>query len=500
MGDAFLFAQRKWLMLSFPRRGNRAAHGQRKAMKTILIASLALGIFIPATRGTAAVTNETPALMATNNMSRLLRPLPLADAIDIALQQNSAIRKSQADLETIYGIVVQTRAIALPKVGVTSSFSANDDSATDRFRGSGQTSDVVIAKAFVFADQRWSADIRVSQSIYEGGRINSALRSAKLTKEQALLNHQTVIADTIRDVRIIYYDVLVAQQQIGVQEASLKLLQQELTETKQRFDAGTVPRFNVLRAEVEVANARPKLIHARNAFRIAKDTLAKLLGEKVPRETQEVLLQLTDNLDSTPFEVPLSDALARAFEQRTELAALRKAEALRDERVKDAKAGYKPSVQVFAGYGAKSSQFSTDLTDELHGWEAGAQMSWSIFDGFLTRGRVREAEGLREKAREELTDTEQRVDLDVRTSYSSFLDAQEVLRSQEKVQESAEESLRLANARAGAGTATQLDVLNAQTALTEARTTQVQALHDYAVAKARLERAIGFSTAQRDGK
>jgi outer membrane protein TolC len=81
--------------------------------------------------------------------------------------------------------------------------------------------------------------------------------------------------------------------------------------------------------------------------------------------------------------------------------------------------------------------------------------------------------------------------LEVRTAFSNFREADEVLKSQEKVVEEGEEALRLAKARNEAGTATQLDVLSAQTALTEARTTQVQALHDYAVARARLERAVG---------
>jgi outer membrane protein TolC len=84
-----------------------------------------------------------------------------------------------------------------------------------------------------------------------------------------------------------------------------------------------------------------------------------------------------------------------------------------------------------------------------------------------------------------------RVELEVRTSYSAFIEAREVLASQDKVQESAEEALRLAIARVEAGSSAQLEVLNAQTALTEARTTQVQARHDYAVAQARLDRAVG---------
>ena len=98
-----------------------------------------------------------------------------------------------------------------------------------------------------------------------------------------------------------------------------------------------------------------------------------------------------------------------------------------------------------------------------------------------------------ERAGIELDDTRRRIELEVRTAYSSFIEAREVLESQKKVLEEAEEALRLASARSEAGSGTQLDVLSAQTALTEARTTQVQALRDYAVARARLERATGVN-------
>jgi outer membrane protein TolC len=74
------------------------------------------------------------------------------------------------------------------------------------------------------------------------------------------------------------------------------------------------------------------------------------------------------------------------------------------------------------------------------------------------------------------------------------------MESQKKVQEQAEEALRLARARAEAGTGTQLEMLDAQTALTEARTTQVQAVHGYVVARARLERAIGQEVIQAPAK
>jgi len=94
-------------------------------------------------------------------------------------------------------------------------------------------------------------------------------------------------------------------------------------------------------------------------------------------------------------------------------------------------------------------------------------------------------------------DKGRQIELEVRTAYSDFIEAREVLESQQKVQEQDDEALREARARAEAGTSTQLDVFDAETSLTQARTTQIQALHDYAAARARLERAIGEDMIQR---
>ncbi len=108
-----------------------------------------------------------------------------------------------------------------------------------------------------------------------------------------------VIADTLLATRVAYYDVLVAEQQIIVNEASVNLLNEELQDQKRRYEAGTVPRFNVLQAEVAVANARPPLINARNAFRIAKNNLSNLLGYNLPKEVwEDIPLNLTDKLEA----------------------------------------------------------------------------------------------------------------------------------------------------------------------------------------------------------
>jgi outer membrane protein TolC len=309
-----------------------------------------------------------------------------------------------------------------------------------------------------------------------------------------MLDYQTAVADTVVQVEVTYYDVLLALQQITVQEASVELLTRELADTTRRYDAGTVPRFNVLRAEVELANARPKLIRARNSYRITKNTLVNQLGFSIPKEAlEDIPLTLAGKLAAEPYKIELPQAIALALERRTELSALRKTQALRKEDIVNAKAPYKPSLQAYGGYDVHNSLLSHDLTDEKNGWIAGVLLTWSLYDGNRTKGKVMEATALYERAGVELDDTGRRIELEVRTAYSNFIEADEVLKSQEKVVEQAEEALRLARARSEAGTGTQLDVLSAQTALTEARSTQIQALRDYSVARARLERAIGIN-------
>jgi outer membrane protein TolC len=448
-------------------------------------ALLLLPLWLAASTGAAQAALPSPAHQF------ITQPLSLSDALDLALQQNPNILRAKKDLEAAQGVIIQTRAVALPRLGVSGSFNASQPTDVDTFTFPTNIPGLPGGNNFG-VDKNWTSQIRLVQSIYEGGRMLSALRAARLTRQQSGLNYQTAVADTVLDVEVAYDDVLLAEQQITVQEASVELLTQELNDTRRRFDAGTVPRFNVLRAEVELANARPRLIRARNGFRIAKNNLANLLGFNVPKETfEDIPLKLSGKLKAEPCPLDLARAIALALERRSELGSLRKGQALRAEDIVNAKAGYKPAVEAFAGYDVHNSMLHSDLSYELNGWITGVQVTWNIFDGFLTHGRVKEATARYDRAGIDLDDAGRRIELEVRTARSNFIEAQDVLESQKKVVEEALEALRLARSRSDAGTGTQLDVLSAQTALTEARTTEIQALHDYAVARSRLERAVG---------
>src|SRR5438270_8471599 len=142
-------------------------------------------------------------------------PLSLADAINLAMRQSPAILRAQKDLEASKGIAIQTRAIALPTLGVGGSYARVQRTDVDVFEAPG----------FTFGTpQNWSTQVKLIQSLYQGGRMLSSFRAARLTRQQSVLSYQTAVADTVLAVQLSYYDVLLAAQQITVQEASVALL------------------------------------------------------------------------------------------------------------------------------------------------------------------------------------------------------------------------------------------------------------------------------------
>src|ERR1043166_2599508 len=248
-----------------------------------------LGLFLATLWAFGPQLGGAESAPATNCL--LTQPMSLTDAMNLALRQNPNILRAQKDLQVTQGVVVQTRAIALPKLALAGDYKALSpgdlDSVPSSIVGPNQT--------FTFGSaQSWTTQLKLVQSLYEGGRMVSSFRAARLLRERSLLDYHTEVANTVLVVQTAYYGILLAEQQITVQEASVALLERELTDATRRFDAGTVPRFNVLRAEVELANAKPKLIQARNSFRIAKINLATLLGISVPHDIfEDIPMQLT---------------------------------------------------------------------------------------------------------------------------------------------------------------------------------------------------------------
>ena len=424
----------------------------------------------------------------------LQRPLSLVDALNIATEQNGIILQARKSVEARLGVAIQTRAILLPQVLGRVDYSVTQDSLVELNTGFNATGPTL-------NNQRWVGDARVVQSLYQGGRLLSALRVSKLIREQAMQDFLTSLGQVLLQVRTAYDDVQLAAAQIEVRQASVDLLKGELDNVRSRLAAGVVSEFDQLRAEVELSNAEPPLILARNSYVIAKQALVELLGYNVLKEAKNDLpLRLDTPLQVRKYPADLPGALAAGWKNRTELESLNTQVKLSDENIITARAGNKPGVQAFAGYDVTSRMRTRNAGDSLDGAIAGVQMSWPLFDGFLTQGRVAEAQANRGLRQAQLEEQRRLVSLQVRTAWSDILSAKATVDSQKENIGRAERTVQLARERYLAGTGIQVDILSAQTALTQTRGNYVQALRDYSVAYSRLLRATGEDVQRRQGQ
>ncbi len=417
--------------------------------------------------------------------------LTLEAAVSLALKQNPDVLKAIHEIERTRGQVIQVRAQALPNVQAAGSYNQYQP---ELIGSGGGSSSVTAGSAFVSSssrDKSWRITLQVQQIIYSGGKVKAAVKIAELTQDTSHQLLRETTSTVVASVRTQFYTALLNRELIKVAEESIVLLADQLRDQQNRFDAGTVPRFNVLQAEVELANARPDLIRAKNNFHIARLQLAKTLGLDTDDEPD-----VSGTLRLIPREVNLARALAAARTNRAILRAQQNSVASGEQQITVAKAGYKPSLNANVGYEMVNSRSSSDLSKVANGWYLGVNGTWAIFDGFQTKGNVDQAKASLASAKVGLADSIQQVELEVQKAYAQARVAREVIASQEKVVEQADEALRLARERLNAGAGTQLDVLNARVALTKARTTQKQALSDYNVALAEYDRATGAEVIQ----
>ena len=413
----------------------------------------------------------------TNTSILPTQPLSLLECLNLAVDQNRTLCEARHDLEASRGIVMQTRAILIPHVRMSDSY--------QRFGASTFGSTVT---TLPIPEQLWYGSVRVVQSVYEGGRMVSAYRSAKWTTRRALDQYQATLAEVLRDVRLAYYGVLLARSQQSVVEESLQRLEKQEAEVKRKFEAGASLRLELLQAEVELARLRPRLLAAKNQLRLGKTKLVDLLGFRLSGgSSQEVPLELSDTLEMRPVEIDLGLAIQEALTRRPELSVLGYTAKLNEEDVRKAKGASLPSLQVFTGYGGMNDPVDRNL----YGWFAGAQLTWEMFDGLETRGKMRQAAATLERSHVAIENLKQQVEIQVRTAHSNLAEARETIASFKEAQAQADEALRLTRLRFDSGTATQLEVLGAQVAFTEMQAAALEALYHYNVAQAQLEFATG---------
>ena len=410
--------------------------------------------------------------------------LDLPYALAFALDNNFTIRQAKERIRQQEGVVLEVRSAQIPNVSASGDYQRNAEAV-------GPTGE----------DRYWSFNVTARQTLYSGGGVAASVKGQQLTLDAAVLTLQAVINDALLDVRTRFYTVLVSREKIKVQEQNTELLRRQLQDVKNRYEAGTVSNFEVLRAEVALANAQTPLITARNDYRLAIEELRRALGFSTATEANVTKIpEFIGTLEFAPASFDLRSALATAREQRPDLLRLRKLENAAEEGITARRAGYLPSVALFGAYDWRKGFGSNSLPGNKDGWTVGLSSSWNVFDGRATAGRVAQARSQLEQAKLSSAEAQLSVDVEVRRAVSTFQQATELAEASKKVVEQAEEALRLANARYSAGTATQLDVLTSQVDLTTARLNQLQAYYSYNVAVATTRKAMGLTDEMRPTK
>ncbi len=456
-----------------------------------ILLSLALGI---ASLGALRAANPAPQPQRT-----ISGDITLERAIDIALRQNPEVLRATREIERVRGQVIEVRAQALPHLSTTSTYTKTDRnlfeiSSSQNFSSSGTDSTTSSTSSSSVNDSTWRVALDLKQALYTGGQIRAAVRIARFTEDSSYWTLRDTIDRIVGRVRTQFVNVLRSRALIQVQEESIQLLTNQLKDQQNRFDAGTVPRFNVLRAEVALSNARPELIRARNNSLIAQLELARSLGLE-PGHDGKPAFHCIGTLDTPARSLSITEALQIAKERRPFLKVQRQNILIETEQIKVAMAGYKPRLDANAGYEFRNSRLSNDLGDTVNGWFLGLTGRWDIFDGLATYGRTKQAHARLASAKINYDDSVLQVELEVQQAFALLQQARETIQSQRKAVEQALESLRLANERLAAGAGTQLDVLDARVALTQARTTELQARADYNTALAEFDRATATNTA-----
>jgi len=389
--------------------------------------------------------------------------LSLSDSVALALKNNPSIKIAQSDKDKSKWSVDEAKAGRLPTVSLGSSYSLKDNNPAG-------TDDL-------------SNSLRMNWQLYSGGRVEGQIDQAKRGVQVADLGVEKTKQQLKLDTTSAYFTILQTKNLVDVNQQSVSNLQEHLTSVQAKYDVGVVAKSDVLRAEVELANAQQNLIKAQNNYDLA---VAGLLNTMTIDPGTE--LALTDTLSYQKYDKTLEDSLAAA-QVRPDVAQADENVKIAETAIKVAKSGNRPSVSVSASNGWSGSVLPESGDDN---WNVGLSASWSLFDAGSSNAKVKQADASLDKVKEQAVQVKNAAALEVRQNYLSMQEAEKRIDTNKVAVGKAEEDLVIAREKYNAGVGTNLDVIDAQLALTQAKTNEIQALYDYNVSVAKIDKAIGL--------
>lgn len=330
-----------------------------------------------------------------------------------------------------------------------------------------------------------SNSITASLPLFTGGELQGQIGQAKANYRSMLSAEEQAYNEMKETATTGYFNMLNAGNMKALRQESVDRLQAHLDNVVAQYNVGIVARADVLRSEVELANAKQDYITASNEYDVAEATLNNIIG--TPLNTT---LKLKDSLQYVPYDNDMAYCLAYSEQHRPELKQAEYGVDAAEAALVVARSGHMPKIYANASdnWGGNGSNWPGDDDEN---WSVGVTASINVFDSGVTWSKIHAAQEALVQAKESQRQIKDNVELEVRTDYLSMREAEKRITTAQVAVASAEEDYHIAVVRYQAGVGTNIDVMDAQEALTQAKTNYYQALYNYNTSKAALNTSMG---------
>lgn len=401
--------------------------------------------------------------------------LNLQRCIEISLRQHPDIRASKNSVDVNKSRMEQAKSNYFPQIDASAAYSRTRPASGSRNFSSSSSFDT--SRSY----DQYNGSITLRQNLFDFGKTGTQVNIQRLYIDASIFDFQNVSEQVILNLKKAYYSVLKAKRNRSVAEETVGQFQEHLKQAKAFYEVGTKPKFDVTKAEVDLSAAKLNLIKAENTLRLAIVTLNNAMGiPEAPR------YDLHDNLSYEKFMASLDDAVDKAYKNRPDLNAFAARRMAAEKSIELAQKGHYPSLTGNAALSWAGERFPLE-----DGWNAGAIMTFPIFSGFLTKNQVTEARAGLEVLKANEDNLKQSILFDVQQAYLNINEAEERIIVSELAVKQATENFEIATGRYNAGVGNPIEVTDAQVLLSNARAAHIEALYDYKIASASLEKAMG---------
>jgi outer membrane protein TolC len=412
-------------------------------------------------------------------------PLSRREAVARALERNPDILRSFADNDKLNGRAREAKADALPEISAWGSFRRYQDPGFLNSPNIDQFPPELIAAFRPIPTNLWTGDVTVRQTLWSFS-LGKAIRAAHYATHLGVENLERVRQDVSLRAILAYNAYLVALERVKVGDTVVKQKEQQLGMAKNRRGAGVATDLEVLRFEVDLANARTALLRLSGAAQLALGDLNAVMVR--PTDTP---IEPTDTLAFVDVAAEQPKVVGEALANRSELRAIVWNEKIYDEAIGIYKADMQPRLDFTGAYGWSVRLPENFFETNYKAWSLGVTLKVPLFDGWRTAGRVAQARADRAKVGQDRVALQTLIDLEAKQAVDRLSVARSVLQAAEMNVVQARRALEMTEANYRLGAATTLDVLDAQAASAQAEVNRVEALWAHANARAGLRYVIG---------